>query len=121
MVHQFDGKLLRYPPLPGMDRTDGVEELFVHLSLQQVTSCSCLESSYHSSVTGVSSQDDDPGSRGTTSPSLISYSLESTRNMPLCWLSLIVCAGSAIWPFMMTPDLFLTMMPNRRFDPLATT
>jgi hypothetical protein len=30
-------------------------------------------------------------------------------------------AGSAIWPFMMTPGLFLTMMPSRRSNPPATT
>ena len=28
---------------------------------------------------------------------------------------------SAIWPFMMTPDLFLTMMPSKRSNPPVTT
>ena len=36
--------------------------------------------------------------------------------MPVCWSSLIVSGGSAIWPFTMTPGLFLTMMPNKRLN-----
>ena len=42
------------------------------------------------------------------------------KHMPVCSLSLIVSAGSAIWPFMMTPDLFLAMTQNRRSNPAAT-
>jgi len=34
---------------------------------------------------------------------------------------LIVSAGSAICPFMMTPGLFLTMMPSKRSNPPAST
>ena len=33
----------------------------------------------------------------------------------------IVSAGSAMKPFTRTPDLFLTMMPNERSNPLAIT
>src|SRR5579863_5860456 len=44
-----------------MDSTDGFQELSMHLSLQQVSSRPCLESSYHLSVASVSGQDDDPG------------------------------------------------------------
>src|SRR5713226_6230976 len=49
--------------------------------------------------------------------SLISCVRASARNMPVCWWSLIVSAGSAIQPFMMRPDLFLTMMPSKLSNP----
>jgi hypothetical protein len=38
-----------------------------------------------------------------------------------CWSSLIVSAGSAMQPFMMTQDLFLAMMPSKRLNPRAIT
>src|SRR5271166_5733681 len=53
----------------------------------------------------------------TTSPSSTLCGHVSTRNMPVCWSFLIVSAESAIRPFMMTPDLFLTMMPSKRSNP----
>src|SRR5439155_20078926 len=56
-----------------------------------------------------------------TLPSSILCGRVSTRNMPVCWLSLIVSAGSAIWPFMKTPDLFLIMTQNRGSNAPATT
>jgi hypothetical protein len=37
------------------------------------------------------------------------------------WSSLIVSAGSAMQPFMMTQDLFLAMMPSKRLNPRAIT
>ena len=60
-------------------------------------------------------------SLATTSPSSILCDLASTRNMLGCWSSLIVSAGNAIQPFMMTPDLFLAMMPSMLSNPQVGT
>jgi hypothetical protein len=60
-------------------------------------------------------------SLATTSPSSISCGRVSTRNMLDCWSFLIVCAGSAMRPFVMTRDLFLAMMPSKLSNLPTTT
>src|SRR5262245_7134742 len=63
MIYKLRGYLLRYSPLSGMDGSNGLQELPMHLSLQQITSCSRLDGSDHLSIAAVRRQNDDPGTR----------------------------------------------------------
>src|SRR5215813_8972545 len=60
-IDKFHGDLLGYPPLPGMDGSNRLEELPMHLSLQQVTARTGLDGSHHLSIATVRRENDDTG------------------------------------------------------------
>src|SRR5262245_4028394 len=61
MVGEFHRDFWWYSLLPGMHRSDGLEQFAVYLPLQDVPSCASLERSQHLHIAGVCRQDDDPG------------------------------------------------------------
>src|SRR5260370_15623269 len=61
VVSQSGSDLRWYSFFAGIDSTDGVQEFFMHVSLQYISPCTSFESAQHLDVACVRRQDNDPG------------------------------------------------------------